>query len=463
MSKYDLHILRHALSILNESGVIQGQHSDPGLSKKGKMQLLHDLKKGLLAKSNIEHLISSDCPRAETTAKIIAKTLQLKSTVEPLTREVNSGILAGRNKAWIAENYPDELAIWNRYGDLDGIEGAEIGDQLQARALAFLVKLKESFKPGSYGLVTHAAFMRSLVNTINGEPRHTIIEHQHLTPVVCTDVFSKIPLTQLGVTFTSAVYHAKTHERDYLIKRTDDQTVDETARLNNLLSYMAQHGLQKPFLFFSDYQQDGQVNSIIVADYLDGHTLLEKKADSDFEDVCHLMRVTQQVLGQYQQPEQFPSLDKIALKVRANLGPEDKDEIDFVTGDSLKSLFNKAAGWKLVDHDCHFGNFVRTVDQTLHKIDLSPVLAPTIYQPASALLSGFLIDNPGNKEIFERFLKAWHIPQEDRSDLIAAMKLRAALGISYFNRFQQNVGYNEGANKIREKYKNCFVSLNTLS
>lgn len=32
---------------------------------------------------------------------------------------------------------PKEYAIWTQYKDLDGIERAETGDELQARAIAF--------------------------------------------------------------------------------------------------------------------------------------------------------------------------------------------------------------------------------------------------------------------------------------------------------------------------------------
>lgn len=76
--------------------------------------------------------------------------------------EMDPGVLSGKTHDYAKENMPKEYAIWTQYKDLDGIERAETGDELQARAIAFLEYMLHSCEQGNYVVVTHAGFLRCL-------------------------------------------------------------------------------------------------------------------------------------------------------------------------------------------------------------------------------------------------------------------------------------------------------------
>lgn len=458
---YSLHILRHAPTIYNEGGVIQGQTHDLGLSEEGKVQLSQAIESGLLRGDEIFMLLTSDALRTRQTSEAISAHLNLPVETEPLLREVDAGILAGKSKAWLKEHNPDALEIWNRHGDLDGIAGAETGDQLQARAIAFLVKLREIFPPGTYAVLSHAAFIRSLLNTIHGAPRQTIVEHRHLVPTSCEDLYGCLRMKKLGLTFTSAVYHVETADRGFVAKRVDDTPLVKMEVLNDLLRHLSKDKLQTPFLFLSEYTKDGKPYTLAISEYIEGNTLLDAPSPQDYQDICILMQGMSVSLQGYKGPSlaDFPLLQDVVAKIKRNINGKHSRERAFLESSDLKAFFNRASCTQVVDHDCHYGNFIRTPSGELKKIDVSPVLAPALYQPASVLLSAFSLNDPENKELFDRFVSDWAVLDHEKKDLVTAMKIRACLAISYFDRLSHSGADDITAQKISEKYKKCFAAL----
>lgn len=461
---YSLHILRHAPTVYNEGGVIQGQTHDLGLSEDGKAQLSRAIEDGLFRNDEISMILTSDALRTLQTARTISEHLNIAIRTEPLLREVDAGILAGKSKAWLKEHNPDALEIWNRHGDLDGIDGAETGDQLQARAIAFLVKLREAFPPGTYAILSHAAFIRSLLNTIQGTPRATLVEHRHLVPIGYEDLYSRFRIKNLGLTFASAVYHIETADRSFIAKRVDNASLGKMEALNDLLRHLSKDNLQTPFLLFSEYMKDNRPYTLAIGEYIEGETLLDAPSSRDYQDICILMQSMSASLQGYKGPglADFPNLKQIVEKIKRRISKKHSKECAFLESVDLKNFFNRASNIQVVDHDCHYGNFIRTPSGELKKIDVSPVLAPAIYQPASVLLSAFLLNDPENKAFFDRFVSDWPVPGHEEKNLITAMKIRTCLAISYFDRLNHSGDDDVKATEISEKYKKCFAALDKL-
>lgn len=145
-----------------------------------------------------------------------------------------------------------------------------------------------------------------------------------------------------------------------------------------------------------------------------------------------------------------------------NLEAHRISEKAFLTSERLSFLFNASSNSDIVDHDCHYGNFLRDVNGIIHKIDISPLLAPRLYQEASLLLSAFLLKNPADISMLENFCSVWSISPKQQSELRVAMALRACAGIAYFDRIQKEMGYNPDAQIISQQYQHCFQAFNQV-
>lgn len=469
MAGYCLTAFRHAKSNGNEKGIIQGWNSDAGLSEEGQLQLQASLDNRFLGSRNIDHIFSSDLLRAEQTAKAISASIKVPFYTDSLLREVNSGILSGHDKSWAHQYAPDALAIWGRYGDLDGIPGAETGDQLQARAVGFLTKILQTTVPGHYAVVSHAAFIRSLVNTVRINPRTTPVGHEHLSPIDCEDIFSGICPTKMGPTFTSSVFKVHTHEGPYTVKILTDANEHSIQPIRTVSTTLAEVNLGEPLLHGSTYVHEGISYALVVSKYIPGSALTEIVSPNDFEDICD---VTLAVSGALQTmhtnkgSKEFTDLRQSVGKIAAGLEVADQAELSFINSMELHSLFNERSGYTLVDHDCHRGNYIRRPDGKVRKIDISPLLAPSIYQPASLLLSAFLLNSASlddSRNLYSKFMATWPNLHGQEKAFISAMKLRACLGISYFNRYKRKSGGSGSADEIALKYKSTFQKLDYLT
>jgi len=179
LEKNKIYLIRHGKSIDNQKEVIQGTKINNGLcddayNELGK--LTDDLKS-----KNIKFILSSPYLRTKQTAETIAKNISLeKIFYHNELREFDSGIFSGMSHTEAKEKYPNEYKIWTNRGDLDGIKNAETGNQLQARAIYVINLLKKQYvDQGSFLIVSHCGFMRSLINTMQNKHRCTPINYRH--------------------------------------------------------------------------------------------------------------------------------------------------------------------------------------------------------------------------------------------------------------------------------------------
>ena len=106
--------VRHGLSSFNKEGRIQGRNDLSKLTREGQLQA--EAAGATLSSIPIDAVYSSPLQRASETTKIIIKQhksdLQVTYTNELL--EVDLGAWSGLTKSEIKNNFPEELATWQK-------------------------------------------------------------------------------------------------------------------------------------------------------------------------------------------------------------------------------------------------------------------------------------------------------------------------------------------------------------
>lgn len=175
-------------------------------------------------------IVSSPYKRAIETSEIIAETIGIPIVTNEKIIEFDSGILAGNTHKENAELYPEYYRIWLERKDLDGIPGAEKGNELQARTLAFLMEYyeKEEFVDI---VVSHAGFLRTLINTAKGLPRTTPVDSRNGAINIIDNPFE----------------HIKSTEETMKITKRIDPNIDE-----DYITYLMKYRIFKGLRFFAE-------------------------------------------------------------------------------------------------------------------------------------------------------------------------------------------------------------------
>ncbi|WP_240375797.1 histidine phosphatase family protein [Bacillus piscicola] len=165
----EIYLIRHAQSLGNISGTIQGCQ-DVLLSEEGKKQA--DLLSRYFMNVELDRLYSSDLIRAQETAKALEKHQKVKAETIPMIREVNLGPLQGKTRQQIYEEYPE-----TRKNNIlqSGIEGTESEKEITERCYQFY-KLLRGIKEGEKAaFVSHGGFLTIfLMYLLAGEKWHTL-------------------------------------------------------------------------------------------------------------------------------------------------------------------------------------------------------------------------------------------------------------------------------------------------
>lgn len=169
MSDVFIHLVRHGETDWNAQNRLHG-HSDSVLSDLGTRQALalsHSIRS-----LNIDAVYSSTSVRATQTAEIIMQSLssECKICLSPLLKEIDLGPLEGMYLEQAAESYPKEYQDFFSNPDQFLLCGAETFFELQSRAVSFVKGIVNSHINESVLLVTHCAFIKTLLAFF--EPRH---------------------------------------------------------------------------------------------------------------------------------------------------------------------------------------------------------------------------------------------------------------------------------------------------
>jgi len=137
-----LYCVRHAESVYNGEGRIQG-HANPPLSEIGLAQAAA-LAEGLKQFPPIDALFCSPLQRAMQTAAPIADALGLEIQQIDQLKELNVGIFQGKRWDEIMQEFPEEARAWKSLEPDYVIPGGESRRQLMHRGRAALERIRRS-------------------------------------------------------------------------------------------------------------------------------------------------------------------------------------------------------------------------------------------------------------------------------------------------------------------------------
>lgn len=136
-------VLRHAQSVWNAQGLMQGW-SDAPLSELGEAQALRAGKALALAGVKPGLVACSDLSRARRTAEVLAAETGYEGPllVEPALREQDLGEWNGLSRAEVEKRWPSQLAERDK-GQLGDVPGGEAGSAFVQRCVGGLSHLAE--------------------------------------------------------------------------------------------------------------------------------------------------------------------------------------------------------------------------------------------------------------------------------------------------------------------------------
>ncbi|WP_380282919.1 histidine phosphatase family protein [Kitasatospora purpeofusca] len=215
-------VRRHAESLWNAERRIHGRSAGAGLSAAGAAEATAWAAE--LPSDGVGTIWCSDTERATATAGRAAQRLAAPLLRTPLLAEAGAGCLEGLTHAEAERRSPDHLRTWLARGDLDAIPEAEPGDRLQARALAFLAVAAGPGATSRFGglqvVVTHAAFLRCLVNTANRRCRTRPVPVAHTDRHLLVDPWRMLAPARVGPSWRPSTHAVDLGEDGpYLVKQ----------------------------------------------------------------------------------------------------------------------------------------------------------------------------------------------------------------------------------------------------
>ena len=166
-TKQTLWFVRHGESTWNASGVVQGQANGPMLTPKGRAEAMHIA--GRLADATITAIYTSDLQRAQETAEIVGRALQMVPQSDAALRERHFGRAQGRPHGELPAA-ASGIEI-DRVVDADArpAEGESL-TELYERVAAFIDELGMRAPKGDVLVVTHGGVIRVAQAYCNGIP-----------------------------------------------------------------------------------------------------------------------------------------------------------------------------------------------------------------------------------------------------------------------------------------------------
>jgi broad specificity phosphatase PhoE len=153
-------LLRHAETDWNRERRFQGRRDIP-LSPAGREQAESAAR--LLAATPLTAVWSSPLARARETATLIAAPHGLGVQVEEAVTEMDFGEWVGLTRDEVKTRFPEALSAWAETPAAARWPGAETLEQVRARALAGLARLRAAHQGQTICLVSHGITSRVLI------------------------------------------------------------------------------------------------------------------------------------------------------------------------------------------------------------------------------------------------------------------------------------------------------------
>lgn len=158
-------LIRHGRSVWNAQGRIQGQ-TDPPLDELGREQARR-LAERLRAEAVVA-LYTSPLRRAQETADIIGRALDVPVVPDERLQEYDVGDIAGLTWEQVVERYPDVAHRWAEAQEEIGIPGEEGHGPFRARVVAVFDDILSQHAEGPVGVVAHGGTLGTYLNHLIG-------------------------------------------------------------------------------------------------------------------------------------------------------------------------------------------------------------------------------------------------------------------------------------------------------
>ena len=321
-----------------------------------------------------------------------------------------------------------------------GIERAETGDELQARAIAFLEYMLHSCEQGNYVVVTHAGFLRCLYNTILNKDRTTPVDISN----ACfhkVDAFKYFSPLVIKEGEKCSVSYISTCNGEYVIKHIN-RLLTETelllCKVQNRVSKKNSHITE--VLFAQNMCLAENTYGLKISRYIDGEHDFQKY---DYHKSIEIYKQVEKIYCDYN--DEIRKEKSIHLFKEISLLKKTKLYLD-----KLRNCETKQLGIILTEHkedeqydssqfgfiiyDLHRRNIIFAND-SLYFIDIESVLyAPREYQVASYIVSFMMLNDYGDSEkATEKFINYICLKCGYRKSKIIFLSLwRVFTGLSYF-------------------------------
>lgn len=447
--------IRHGQSESNQQRVIQGQTTNLGLTQNGKNDIKNIISQNIEELANAKKIISSPYKRTIETSEIISKVTGIPIVTSEKIVEFNPGILAGNTHEENSRIYPEYYKIWIERKDLDGIPGAEKGDELQARALAFLMEYynKEEFVDI---VVSHAGFLRCLINTARGVPRTMPIDSNNGAINIIDNPFEHLKIEHKNRAMASKVFVVETFDRKYVVKLKDRSLLPEDYEEKRILNIIDNELEEVPTVLFLNGTNE---SSCKVLKFVKGNTIfgiLDETKENALIEKFSKMRMTLDTIESkiYKPRDIYEEIEDLEKNATHDYVKKYGQSIlkDSVNGNKLE-----VANYSLIHNDLNRDNilFDESEDGTIsvNIIDWEGLgLYPGEYQLASFLVSAILIEGYSAEKTLKIARKIE--PNLDEDFVTYLMKFRIFKGL-YFFAEHKNI-YTESnpkaSNEILKKY-----------
>jgi len=437
-------LMRHGISEGNERQIIQGKKNF-GLSTAGIHQLHElDLDKFL----DIKNIYSSNFKRAMETAKIVKDIIKYdgKISIDSVLREVSAGILDGKEKEYCKENLKEYYNIYLKRGDYNEIPMADKWQYSQARALIFLEKYLNNDECCDF-VVTHAAFMRCIINMILFRDRNTPIELPNCKIYEFENPLKNIKFYKYDMAKTSTVYKIGCYDSDYVMKRKKGLITNKDINESIITNYLKDYFLVPEIISMEN--RDGYYIKIIK--YLEGNHKFGQLNNNEID------LVTKQVYNMYSKLQEINLTSVEKKNIIFDLKNMKKNIIDEKSKKTLERLLRNEVfinyldecQCRLIHNDLHRANILFD-NNNINIIDYESIgLYPSIMQLASYISTCYLIEEEETN--YNKILNAW--PEKYNSDILKKfITYRLLYGLSFFDKKIISDNYDNSDIEIKKKY-----------
>jgi len=375
-----------------------------------------------------DNVVSSPLDRASETATIIGNMINKKITYDSLLEEFSAGVLEGLKKSEAEKLYPGYYKVWKSRGDLDVIPDAEKGDALQSRVLMYLEKYLES--DSKEIVVSHAGFIRCLINTVYGRNRTTPVILDHNNIYNLKDVWKNIELNECTIAKNSKVFEVDTYDKKYIMKKISKRGIEEAEKEKALLEYLSK-SIYTPQIIGLTNRNDYVLK---VMNYAFGENIHGNLNKEKINNTTKELYKLKELLKNYKDSDKYENCNIIEM-LNSFLKIIEDIELRNIILNILKSeKFNNALkedNIQIVHDDLHRDNILYQYNNPVF-LDFEGLKKwPSVYQLSSHIAANYLLyDDSFNINLV---LKNW--PEKvDGEYLKCLIIFRLIQGYNYFSK-----------------------------